>query len=131
MQPPTGPIEISDPNNVPEVYVSGPFNIMNVGGMVHITFTTARPNPNDLLKGSTTPEFQATVACRLLMPMEIAQQLTRTLADTVIKASHRPTPGTATKSTDKSDPMMLPSADSTRPKNHARKPKGIPRFRQT
>ena len=102
---PTGPIEISDPNNVPEVYVSGPFNIMNAGGMVHLTFTTARPNPNDLFKGSTTPEFQATVACRLLMPMEMAQQLTRTLADTVIKATQptRTTPGTIAKPTDKSD----------------------------
>jgi hypothetical protein len=54
--------------------------------MVHITFTTARPNPKDLFKGSTTPEFQATVACRLLMSIEMAQQLTRTLADTLIKA---------------------------------------------
>ena len=85
MQPPTGPIEVSDPNNVPEIFVSGPFNIMNAGGIVHLTFTAARPNPNDLLKGSTTPEFQAIVACRLLMPLEMAQQLSRTLAGTVIK----------------------------------------------
>jgi hypothetical protein len=85
-QPPTGPIEISDPNNVPEQFISGPFNIMNAGGMVHITLTTARPNPNDLFKGSTTPQFQATVACRLLMPFEMAEQLTRTLADALIKA---------------------------------------------
>ena len=105
MQPPTGPIEVSDPNNVPELFVSGPFNIMNVGGMVRITFTTARPNPNDVFKGSATPEFQATVVCRLLMPMEMAQHLTRTLADTVIKASQstRATPETVTKPTDKSD----------------------------
>ena len=105
MQPPTGPIEISDPNNVPETFVSGPFNVMNAGGMVHITFTTARPNPNDVFKGSTTPEFQATVVCRLLMPMEMAQHLTRTLADTVIKAAQptRATPEIVTKSTDKSD----------------------------
>ena len=85
--PPTGPIEVSDPNNVPEIFVSGPFNIMNAGGIVHFTFTAARPNPNDLLKGSTTPEFQATVACRLLMPLEMAQQLSRTLAGTVSKAA--------------------------------------------
>src|SRR5262249_53790997 len=105
MQPPTGPIEVSDPNSVPELFVSGPFNIMNVGGMVHITFTTARPNPNDVFKGSATPEFQATVVCRLLMPMEMAQHLTRTLADNVIKASQltRATPETVTKPTDKSD----------------------------
>jgi len=67
MLPPTGPIEGSDPNKVSEIFVNGP------GGTVHFTFTAARPNPNDLLKGSTTPEFQAIVACRLLMPMEMAQ----------------------------------------------------------
>ena len=86
IQPPTGPIEVSDPNNVPELFVSGPFNIMNAGGMVHITLTTARPNPNDLFKGDTTLQLQATVACRLLMPFEMAEQLTKTLADALIKA---------------------------------------------
>ena len=86
MLPPAGPIEVSDPNNVPEIFVSGPFNIMNAGGIVHFTFTTARPNPNDLIKGSTTPEFQATVTCRLVMPLEMAQQLSRTLAGSVSKA---------------------------------------------
>ncbi len=73
MQPPAGRIEVSDPNNVPELFVSGPFNIMNTGGMVHLTFTTARPNPNDIFQGSTAPEFRATVTCRLLMPLEMAQ----------------------------------------------------------
>ena len=104
MQPPTGPIEVSDPNNVSEQFVSGPFNIMNAGGMVHLTFTTARPNPNDLFQGSTAPEFHATVACRLLMPLEMAQQLTRTLADSLIKASQVPpaTPQTVAKPADKS-----------------------------
>ena len=87
MLPPTGPIEVSDPNNVPEIFVSGPFNIMNAGGIVHFTFTAARPNPNDLLKGSTTPEFQAILACRLLMPLEMARQLFRVLAGTVSKAT--------------------------------------------
>ena len=96
VQQPTGSIEISDPNNVPEQFVSGPFNIMNAGGMVHITLTTARPNPNDLFRGSTTPQFQATVACRLLMPFEMAEQLARTLVDALIKAkqARRPTPET-------------------------------------
>jgi hypothetical protein len=88
MLPPTGPIEVSDPNNVPEVVVSGPINIMNAGGR-HFTFTTARPNPNDLIKGSTMPEFQATVTCRLVMPLEMAQQLSRTLAGSVSKAGQQ------------------------------------------
>ena len=104
MQPPTGPIEISDPNNVPETFVSGPFNVMTAGEMVHLTFTTARPNPNDLFKGSTTPLFQATVACRLLMPIEMAQQLARTLVESLINASQvtHATPETVAKPTEKS-----------------------------
>ena len=32
MQPPNGPIEVSDPNNVRETFVSCPFNIMFAGG---------------------------------------------------------------------------------------------------
>ena len=40
MQPPNGPIEVSDPNNVRETFVSCPFNIMIAGGMVRLTFTT-------------------------------------------------------------------------------------------
>ena len=105
MQPPAGRIEVSDPNNVPELFVSGPFNIMNAGGMVHLTFTTARPNPNDLFQGSTAPEFHATVACRLLMPLEMAQQLARTLVESLIKASQqtRVTPEPVTEPTDKFD----------------------------
>ena len=105
MQPPADPIEITDPNNVPETFVSGPFNIMNVGGMVHLTFTTARPNPNDLFRGSTTPEFQATVACRLMMPIEMAQQLARTLVESLIKASQqtRAMPEPVNKPADTSD----------------------------
>lgn len=86
MQRPNSRIEVSDPNSVPEVYVSGPFNVMNAEGMVHLTFTTARPDPNDLFRGSTTPEFHATVACRLLMSLEMAQQLIRALGGTVSKA---------------------------------------------
>ena len=87
MHPPTRPIEISDPNNVPEIFVHGPFNIMNAGGILHFTFTAARPSPKELLKGSTAPEFHAIVACRLVMPLEMAQQLSRTLTGTVSKAT--------------------------------------------
>jgi hypothetical protein len=85
MQRPTGPIEISDPNNVSEIFVNGPFNIMNAGGIVHFTFTAARPSATDLLSGSTAPEFQGVVACRLVIPLEMAHQLSRTLAGSVSK----------------------------------------------
>ena len=87
MQPPTRSIEVSDPQNVVETFVNGPFNIVRAGGMVHFTFTAVRPNPSDLFKGSKTPELQATVACRLFMPLEMVEQLTRTLAVTFSKAA--------------------------------------------
>ena len=87
MQPPTGPIEISDPKNVPELFINGPFNIVNMGGMVQITFTTVRPDANDLFARKSDPKFQGTVICQLLMPAELAQQLVRTLADNLIKAA--------------------------------------------
>ena len=101
----SGRIEVSDPNNVPELFVSGPFNVMSAGGMVHLTFTTARPNANDIFQGSTAPQFQATVTCRLLMPLEMAQQLTRTLADRSYQGLRRlppATPQTVAKPADKS-----------------------------
>ena len=56
MQRPNSRIKVSDPNGVPEVYVSGPFNVMNAEGMVHLTFTTAR-DPNDLFGAVPRPSF--------------------------------------------------------------------------
>jgi hypothetical protein len=87
MQPPTGPIEIADPNNVSELFVNGPFNVMNMGGVIQITFTTMRPNANDLFSGKDAPGFRGTVTCRLLMPAGLAEQMVRTVADTLIKAA--------------------------------------------
>jgi hypothetical protein len=87
MQPPTRSIEVSDPHNVAETFVNGPFNIVRAGGMVHFAFTAVRPNPIDLFKGSTMPELQAIVACRLVMPTEMVEQLTHTLAATFSKAA--------------------------------------------
>jgi hypothetical protein len=87
MQPPTGPIQISDPDNVAELFINGPFNIINMGGMVQVTFATIRPDADDLFSGSSAPKFRGTVACRLLMPAELAQQLVRTLGESLIKAA--------------------------------------------
>jgi hypothetical protein len=97
MQPPKGPIEIIDPNDVPELFVNGPFNIINMGGMVQITFTTMRPNANDLFNGKDAPAFRGTVACRLLMPAGLAEQLVRTVADTLIQAAQSSEPAAPTQ----------------------------------
>src|ERR1700733_3104790 len=52
-----GSIEITDPNNVPDVLINGPFNVMNTGGMVHITFTNVRPDDGDLFSGKNPPRI--------------------------------------------------------------------------
>jgi hypothetical protein len=103
MQPPTGPIEIANPNN-------RPFNVINMGGMMQITFTTMRPNANDLFSGKDAPEFRGTVARRLLMPAGLAEQLVRTVADSLIKAakSSGPTPPARARN----DPLSRDREDS-------------------
>jgi hypothetical protein len=85
---------------------------MNTGGMVHITFTNVRPDDGDLFSGKNPPRLRGAVACRLLMPAGVANQLVRTLADVLIQAaqSSEPTsnqaqpPATNDKSENRSRP---------------------------
>lgn len=93
MQTPTGPIEVSDPNNVPELFVNGPFNIINMGAMIQITFTTVRPDINDLFGGSTAPKFTGVIASRIVMPTEMARQLIKTLQENLISSATIQPPG--------------------------------------
>ena len=92
LQPPSGPIEISDPNNVPELFVNGPSNIMNLGALVQITFTAVRPNVSELFGGNTAPKFRGVVACRLVMPTEMAQQFARALVTSLIAKAEQGEP---------------------------------------
>ena len=62
----------------------------HMGAMVQITLTTIRPNAKDLMSGSNSPKFGGVVACRLLMPTDMAQQLVRSLGENLISAA-RPT----------------------------------------
>ena len=75
-----GHIEVSDPNNVTEIYANGPFNVMNSGPFVELTFTTVRPDISEIFARSQNPAIKATVAARILMPLSVAQNLARTLA---------------------------------------------------
>jgi hypothetical protein len=93
MHVPTGPVEVSDPNNVPELFVNGPFNIMNLGTMVQITFTTVRPDIGEVIAGNSTPKFRGIVASRILVPIEMARELVRILGQNL--ASPGPAEGRA------------------------------------
>jgi hypothetical protein len=53
--------------------------------MMQITFTTMRPNANVLFSGKHAPVFRGT--CRLLMPAGLAEQLVRTVVDSLNKAA--------------------------------------------
>lgn len=86
MQAPTGPVGVSDPNNLPELFVNGPFNIMHMAAMVQITFTTIRPDIGDVIAGNSAPKFGGVVASRILMPAELAQELVRALGQNLAAA---------------------------------------------
>jgi hypothetical protein len=87
---PTGAVEISDPNNVAELIINGPFNVLNMGAMLQITFTTVRPDISEILKGSTAPKFYGVVAARLVMPREIAQGLIKALTESLASSAMLP-----------------------------------------
>ena len=80
---PARPVEISDPNNVPETVVNGPFNIMRMGAMVMFTFTVMRPDVTAVFSGNKNPPAKGVVAARILMPTQMAEELMRVVAQTL------------------------------------------------
>jgi hypothetical protein len=84
IQVPTGPVEISDPNHAPELFLNGPFNIIGMGPMVQIILTTVRPDTADMFKGNSNPKFRGIVSSRIIMPAEMAKQLAQALGQSVV-----------------------------------------------
>lgn len=80
---PARPVEISDPNNVPETVVNGPFNIMRMGAMAMFTFTVMRPDVTAVFSGNKSPPSKGVVAARILMPTQMAEELMRVVAQTL------------------------------------------------
>ena len=75
----TGAVEITDPNNVPETVVTGPFNILRTDAMVLLTFTVVRQDPAAVFAGQKNPPSKGVVAARILMPTQMAEELARLL----------------------------------------------------
>ena len=90
---PVGRIEISDPNNVPETVVNGPFNIMRMGAMISFTYTVVRPDTTAMFAGDANPTYKGIVAARITMPTQMAEELLRTLGQTL--AADAPVAGRA------------------------------------
>ena len=80
---PLGRIEISDPNNVVETVVNGPFNIMRIGPMISFTYTVVRPDVTAMFAGDANPTYKGIVAARITMPTQMAEELLRTLGQTL------------------------------------------------
>jgi hypothetical protein len=80
---PVGRVEISDPNNVAETMVNGPFNIMRMGAMISFTYTVVRPDTTAIFAGDANPTYKGTVAARITMPTQMAEELLRTLGQTL------------------------------------------------
>ena len=89
---PTRSVEISDPNNVPETMVTGPFNIMRMGAMVLFTFTVVRPDTTEVFAGNSNPPSKGVVAARILMPTQMAEELMRVIGQN-LAAGTGPGPG--------------------------------------
>jgi hypothetical protein len=77
-----GNVEISDPNNVPETVVSGPFNVTKMGASVVFTYTVVRPDPTAVFAGEVNPPYKGIVVARIAMPTLMAEELMRVLERT-------------------------------------------------
>jgi hypothetical protein len=70
-----------DPNHVPEILATGPCNAYVASKMMMLTFTTNRPNPDQLFAGKPDPQVDTVVVARLMIPLDNAPAI----ADLVIK----------------------------------------------
>jgi hypothetical protein len=93
MRAPTTPAQISDPNNVSELVVNGPVNVMRTGDVVTFTFTVVRPDTTAVFAGEKNPTYKGVVAARIVMPTQMAQELARLLEQKLAAAG--PTTGQA------------------------------------
>jgi hypothetical protein len=73
------PVEITDPNNIPETVITGPFNIMRTDAMVLFTFTVVRQDATEVFAGNNSPSSKGVVAARILMSTQLAEELSRVL----------------------------------------------------
>jgi hypothetical protein len=85
---------VNDPNQVPNTLCDGQFNVSIHPPLATITFTTNRPKPGPLFKG--TIDLESIVAARVTMTIPQAASL-RDLLGRVINA-HESSPSATTAS---------------------------------
>lgn len=84
---------VIDPNHVAETFVDGPVNVNISGPNLTFTFTVARPDLDQAMKGQPVTKMNAVVTCRLTMPLHVVAQLRGTL-NTIIQDQPQPGLGT-------------------------------------
>jgi hypothetical protein len=81
-----------DPHSVPETVCNGPFNLAISGSLAIFTFTSIRPDPQELLYGASPPKLSAVVTARLVLPVEALTDL-RNVIDQTLASQKRPSTG--------------------------------------
>jgi len=76
-----------DPQHVMETLATGPCNAHISGNLMILTFTTIRPDPEQLFDDATKPNLTSVVVARLAIPLEGAPQVARIIIDLLTKAS--------------------------------------------
>lgn len=67
---------VTDPDNIPETFVAGPFNCSSTGAFATLIFTHARPVAEKMLAGKSAElTYEAVIRARLVMPVEGLQSL--------------------------------------------------------
>ena len=83
-------LTVTDPDNVPELFCDGPFNVSILGNLAFLTFTHVRPDATRLLRDGTV-EPQSVVRARIVITVENLTAL-RDLLNRVIQAPDTPAP---------------------------------------
>jgi hypothetical protein len=84
------PPVVIDPDNVPEMFCDGLFNVTVSGHFVTLTFTHARPDATILFRDGTI-DFKAIVRARIVTPMNNLIAL-RDLLNRIIQDPATPVP---------------------------------------
>ena len=81
---------VTDPDNVPETFCDGQFNVTVHGPFAILTFTQVRPEPGALFKDGTV-NTQAVVRARIMITLDKLVAL-RDLLNRIIKQPDIPAP---------------------------------------
>jgi hypothetical protein len=72
-----------DPCNVQETVCNGPFNLAISGNLAFLTFTSVRPDPQEMMYGTGQPNLSAIITARLVLPVEMLKEIRNVIDQTL------------------------------------------------